>query len=42
MLRLEIEALEIADYDLDLIGFEDEELRLLLARQEVRAADSVC
>jgi ParB-like chromosome segregation protein Spo0J len=34
MLRLEIEALRDADYDLNLIGFEDDELALLLARQE--------
>jgi DNA modification methylase len=34
MLRLEIEALRDADYDLNLIGFEDEELALLLAQQE--------
>ncbi len=34
MLRLEIEAPRDADYDLDLIGFEDDELRLLVARRE--------
>src|ERR1700744_1365746 len=34
MLRLEIEALKNADYDLDLIGFDDDELRSLLAQQE--------
>src|SRR6185312_7776447 len=34
MLRLEIEALKNADYDLDLIGFDDEELRQLLAAQD--------
>jgi DNA modification methylase len=34
MLRLEIEALKDADYDLDLIGFEDEEPRSLLAQQD--------
>jgi len=34
MLRLEIEALRDAEYDLDLLGFEDDELRLLLAQQE--------
>jgi DNA modification methylase len=37
MLQIEIEALRDADYDLDLIGFEDEELRMLLARQEASA-----
>ena len=31
MLRLEIDALRDADYDLNLIGFEDEELVQLLA-----------
>jgi DNA modification methylase len=34
MLRLEIEALQNAEYDLNLIGFEDEELARLLAAQE--------
>jgi DNA modification methylase len=34
MLRLEIEALKDADYDLDLIGFDDDELRNLMAQQE--------
>jgi DNA modification methylase len=34
MLRLEIEALRDAEYDLDILGFEDDELRLLLAQQE--------
>ena len=34
MLRLEIEALRDADYDVNLIGFDDEELALLLAQQE--------
>jgi len=34
MLRLEIEALKDADYDLDILGFEDEELRSLLAQQD--------
>ena len=37
MLRLEIEALRTAEYDLDLIGFDDEELRQLLAAQEAAA-----
>jgi DNA modification methylase len=37
MLRLEIEALKDADYELDLLGFEDEELATLLARQEAAA-----
>jgi DNA modification methylase len=35
MLRLEIEALKDADYDLNILGFEDEELARLLAAQEV-------
>jgi hypothetical protein len=39
MLRLEIEALRDAECDLDLIGFEDDELRMLLSRQE--AADGL-
>ena len=34
MLRLEVEALRPAEYDLDILGFEDDELRLLLAQQE--------
>jgi DNA modification methylase len=34
MLRLEIEALRDADYDLDVIGFDDEELARLLGQQE--------
>jgi len=34
MLRLEIEALRDAEYDLNILGFEDDELRLLLAQQE--------
>jgi ParB-like chromosome segregation protein Spo0J len=33
-LRLEIEALKDADYDLNLIGFEDEELAWLLESQD--------
>jgi ParB-like chromosome segregation protein Spo0J len=33
MLRLEIEALKNAEYDLDILGFEDEELARLLAQQ---------
>jgi DNA modification methylase len=33
-LRLEIEALRDADYDLNIIGFEDDELALLLAQQD--------
>jgi hypothetical protein len=33
-LRLEIEALRDAEYDLDIIGFEDDELRLLFSQQE--------
>jgi ParB-like nuclease domain len=37
MLRLEIEALQNAEYDLDLLGFEDEELAKLLAQQEATA-----
>lgn len=40
MLRLEIEALRTAEYDLALIGFDDEELRQLLAAQE--SAASLC
>jgi hypothetical protein len=40
MLRLEIEALRDADYDLDLIGFEDDELRLLLAQQEASSGQT--
>lgn len=39
MLRLEIEALHAADYDLNILGFEDEELARLLAQQE--AADGL-
>src|SRR5579862_3303497 len=35
MLRVEIEALRDAEYDLDILGFEDDELRSLLAQQEV-------
>src|SRR5579862_5924771 len=35
MLRLEIEALRDAEYDLDILGFEDDELRSLLAQQEL-------
>jgi ParB-like chromosome segregation protein Spo0J len=38
-LRLEIEALQNADYDLNLIGFEDDELALLLSRHD--AADGL-
>jgi DNA modification methylase len=34
MLRLEIETLQDAEYDLDILGFEDDELRSLLAQQE--------
>jgi DNA modification methylase len=34
MLRLEIEALRDAEYDLGILGFEDDELRSLLAQQE--------
>jgi DNA modification methylase len=34
MLRIEIEALRDADYDLEILGFEDAELALLLAQQE--------
>lgn len=34
LLRLEIEALRDAEYDIDLIGFEDDELRLVLSRNE--------
>jgi hypothetical protein len=34
MLRLEIEALRDAEYDLNILGFEDDELRSLLAQQE--------
>jgi ParB-like chromosome segregation protein Spo0J len=34
MLRLEIDALRDAEYDLDILGFEDDELRSLLAQQE--------
>ena len=34
MLRIEIEALRDAEYDINLIGFDDEELALLLAQQE--------
>src|SRR5262249_31924840 len=34
MLRLEIEALRDAEYDLGILGFEDEELARLLAAQE--------
>ena len=37
MLRLEIEALRNADYDLDLLGFEDDELANLLAQQDAAA-----
>jgi ParB-like chromosome segregation protein Spo0J len=39
MLRLEIDGLRDVDYDLNLIGFDDEELALLLAQQE--AADGL-
>jgi DNA modification methylase len=34
MLRIEIQALQDADYDLHLVGFDDEELRSLLAQQD--------
>jgi DNA modification methylase len=34
LLRLEIEALKNAEYDLDILGFEDDELRALLAQQD--------
>jgi DNA modification methylase len=34
MLRLEIDALRNVEYDLDLIGFEDDELRQLFSQQE--------
>ncbi|HKD06049.1 MAG TPA: hypothetical protein VKB79_09120 [Bryobacteraceae bacterium] len=34
MLRLEIEALRDAEYDLEILGFEDDELRSLLAQPE--------
>jgi hypothetical protein len=37
MLRLEIEALRDADYDLDILGFEDDELANLLAQQDAAA-----
>ena len=40
MLRLEIDALRDADYDLDLIGFDDQELADLLARSRKRPRDS--
>jgi hypothetical protein len=34
MLRLEIEALQNAEYDLNILGFEDDELAQLLAQQD--------
>jgi hypothetical protein len=37
ILRFEIEALQNAEYDLNIIGFEDDELALLLAQQEATA-----
>jgi DNA modification methylase len=39
MVRLEIDALQNADYNLDILGFEDDELALLLSQQE--AADGL-